>query len=94
MLQGSKIDGRKFRRQHSLGDHILDFYCPAERLAIELDGESHTSDAVTVRDRNKRLFVEAHGIRIIRFENHWVFDEPEYVLKRIRDNFGWWRNEE
>src|SRR5215470_7411657 len=36
-LQSSKLDGRKFRRQHSVGNYILDFYCDSERLAIELD---------------------------------------------------------
>jgi len=33
--------GRKFRRQHSVGRYILDFYCPSEKLAVELDGEDH-----------------------------------------------------
>ena len=36
-----KLKGRKFRRQHSVGSYVLDFYCPAEKLAIELDGEDH-----------------------------------------------------
>ena len=37
VLQKSQLDGRKFRRQHSVDGHILDFYCPSEKLAIELD---------------------------------------------------------
>ncbi|WP_240625652.1 endonuclease domain-containing protein [Spirosoma pollinicola] len=37
-LKGSKLAGRKFRRQHSIGLFVLDFYCPSERLAIEVDG--------------------------------------------------------
>ena len=37
-LKGSQLSGRKFRRQHSVGYFILDFYCPSEQLAIELDG--------------------------------------------------------
>jgi very-short-patch-repair endonuclease len=94
MLQGSKIDGRKFRRQHSLGNYILDFYCPAERLAIELDGASHASEQAGARDCEKRSFVEYHGIRVIRFENHWVFDEADFVLWRIRENFGWWKEKD
>ena len=43
IVQNAKLDGRKFRRQHSVGGYILDFYCPAERLGIELDGEVHFS---------------------------------------------------
>lgn len=41
LLKGKKLDGRKFRRQHSVNQYVLDFYCPSERLAIELDGEHH-----------------------------------------------------
>jgi very-short-patch-repair endonuclease len=40
-LQGSRLDGKKFRRQHSVGKYVLDFYCPECRLAVELDGEAH-----------------------------------------------------
>ena len=43
MIRGSRLDGRKFRRQHSVGLYILDFYCPAEKLAVELDGQVHSS---------------------------------------------------
>ena len=47
MLKHSNLGGYKFRRQQSVGSYILDFYCPSERLAIELDGDSHfTADAV------------------------------------------------
>jgi len=35
-IQNSKVEGKKFRRQHSVGNYILDFYCPSEKLAIEL----------------------------------------------------------
>ena len=42
-LQKSQLDGKKFRRQHSVGNYILDFYCPAEKIAIELDGMPHFS---------------------------------------------------
>jgi len=40
-LQNSQLSGRKFRRQHSVGNYVLDFYCPSERLAVELDGQGH-----------------------------------------------------
>ena len=39
-LQNRKLEGRKFRRQHSVGNYIADFYCSSERLVIELDGHS------------------------------------------------------
>jgi very-short-patch-repair endonuclease len=40
-ISSRKLAGRKFRRQHSVGNFILDFYCPSEKLAIELDEENH-----------------------------------------------------
>ncbi len=44
-LKSSQLYGRKFRRQHSIGNFILDFYCPSEKLAIELDGQIHVHSA-------------------------------------------------
>ena len=41
LLKNKQLDGRKFRRQHSVGKYVLDFYCASEHLAIELDGEHH-----------------------------------------------------
>ena len=92
-MQRSKLDGRKFRRQHSVGNYILDFYCPAERLAVELDGQVHRNDAAELYDYERRLFLNYYGIKVIRFENFLVFDELEYVLDRIKSFFGWWEQE-
>src|SRR6478672_5383470 len=69
ILKNSKVDGRKFRRQHSVGKYILDFYCPSEKLAIELDGEGHFTLPAVSYDANRRRYLERCGIRVIRFEN-------------------------
>ena len=90
MLKGSKLDGRKFRRQHSVANYILDFYCPAERLAVELDGQVHRDERAAIYDSERKLFLATYGIKVIRFENFLVFDEPDYVLLRISSFFGWW----
>ena len=89
-LKRSRLDGRKFRRQHSIGDYILDFYCPSERLAIELDGEVHRSDVARIRDDERKQFLNSYGILVIRFENRIVFEDPEFVVANIRHWFGWW----
>jgi len=49
-LQKSQLEGRKFRRQHSVGNYILDFYCPGEKINIELDGEYHIPEKDKKRD--------------------------------------------
>jgi very-short-patch-repair endonuclease len=88
MLQQKKLDGRKFRRQHSVGNYILDFYCPAERLAIELDGEVHNNVSAQEYDLERDLFLKHFGIKVLRFENRMVFEQPEMVLEAIRLEFG------
>jgi very-short-patch-repair endonuclease len=88
-LKASKLSGRKFRRQHSVGNYILDFYCDAERLAVELDGEVHKSDLAIEYDHTRKLYLNGLGIKVIRFENYLVFQETDYVLHRIESFFGW-----
>ena len=78
-----KLAGRKFRRQHSIGYFILDFYCPSEKLAIELDGEDHYWQEGIDKDLRKQLYLQEHGISTLRFENKLVFHDIEYVLKKI-----------
>jgi very-short-patch-repair endonuclease len=89
MLKNSKLEGRKFRRQHSVDFYILDFYCAMERLAIELDGQVHMSEKAQQYDHERSLFLEFYKIKVIRFENKVVFEEPEWLLEQIRSHFGW-----
>jgi very-short-patch-repair endonuclease len=87
MLKNSQLEGRKFRRQHSVGNYILDFYCPSEKLAIELDGARHFSGRGAAEDRERTAYLESKGILVIRFENKQVFDERDWVADMIRDSF-------
>ena len=89
LVKNSALDGRKFRRQHSVGKYILDFYCPTERLGIELDGEVHYNDVATEYDNERKLFLQQFEILVVRFENWLVFDEREFVVGTIRSFFGW-----
>ncbi len=86
-ISNKKLEGRKFRRQHSVGNYILDFYCPSEKLAIELDGEDHYWQEGIEKDLKKELFLQGHSIRVLRFENKWVFQDLEYVLRTIAKAF-------
>ena len=88
MLKNSQLEGRKFRRQHSFSGYILDFYCSSEKLGIELDGEVHFNEQAAQYDYERSLFLMYFGIRVLRFENKWVFEEPEWVISSIRDTFG------
>ena len=90
VLKSSGVDGRKFRRQHSVNSFVLDFYCASERLGIELDGEVHFTDTAREKDAERTWALKANRIKILRFENRLVFEDLEYVLHRIRSEFGWW----
>ena len=83
LLGKSRLQGRKFRRQHSIGPYVVDFYCAQERLVIELDGAAHDSARRVDHDRNRTRFLEELGLRIVRIENREVFDNPDGVLAYI-----------
>ena len=89
IVQNKNFEGRKFRRQHSVGNYILDFYCPSEKLAVELDGEVHFGDAAREYDRERKLFLEYYGIKVLRFENKRVFEDLGWMINVIKSNFGW-----
>ncbi|MEQ8477307.1 DUF559 domain-containing protein [Fulvivirga sp.] len=92
LLSGKKLEGRKFRRQHSVANYILDFYCPSEKLAIELDGQGHFEAAQAEYDRERDLFINHLGIKVLRFENKEVFEHPEALLEQVKAEFGWYVN--
>lgn len=83
VLKQSNLGGHKFRRQHSVGSYILDFYCPAKRLAIELDGDSHFTDDAIVYDRERTAYLNGVGIRVLRFLNSDVHENIEEVCERV-----------
>ena len=87
LLKSKQLEGRKFRRQYSVGNYILDFYCTSERLAIELDGAHHFTEEGMKYDEVRTAYLNSVAIRVIRFENKLVFDDPEYILKEIKSNF-------
>jgi very-short-patch-repair endonuclease len=78
-LRSKRLLGLKFRRQVILRGYIVDFYCPAKRLAIELDGLHHTSKRDGVRTRRIRKL----SIDVIRFSNEAVRNELPQVLHAI-----------
>ena len=86
-LKSSKLEGRKFRRQHSINHFIVDFYCPSEKLIIELDGQVHFNNTAEEYDMKRQKAIEDLGFTVIRFENKMVFDFLPSVLKDIKDQF-------
>ena len=83
-LRKSQLDGKKFRRQHSIGPYIVDFYCPECRVIVELDGEVHTGLLAIERDERRTEFLSRFGVQVLRFENHEVVENRERVVECIR----------
>lgn len=79
----TKPRGYKFRRQHPAGNYILDFYCHALKIAIEVDGNIHNEKGVQEADHKRQKNLEAEGISVIRFSNKEVVTNIEYVIEQI-----------
>ena len=84
ILKARQIGGLQFRRQFSIDNYILDFYCPAIRLAIELDGDYHYDADKHESDtcRNEEL-MRKYGIETMRIENKYVFTNPRGIENAI-----------
>lgn len=87
MLKNKQLDGRRFRRQFSIGNFIVDFYCPSEKIAVELDGAHHFTNSGSNDDFVRDEYLKSLGLVVLRFENTEVFKSPETVLNEIRNYF-------
>jgi very-short-patch-repair endonuclease len=81
-LRDRRLDGLKFRRQHGLGPFVLDFFCAAHGLVIELDGVIH--DYQVEQDAYRTEYLAQYGFRVVRFRNEEVFRDLPSVLDCIR----------
>jgi len=73
----------KFFRQYSIGPYILDFYSPAVKLAVELDGGQHNDCDSREYDATRSEYLNAQGIDVMRFWNHEVLQAIESVLAKL-----------
>ena len=79
-LRNSQLEGRKFRRQVPTGCYIADFFCPAARLVVEVDGITHASRA---SDAERDSWMQSQGLRVIRVLHDDVIANVEGVLAVI-----------
>ena len=82
-LKNSQL-GFKFRRQHSVGGYIVDFYCPAKRLVIEIDGSEHFKNENMEYDEVRTKFFDGLNIKTIRFSNFEINTNFNNVLESIQ----------
>ncbi len=84
-LKNKQLNNTKFFRQYSIGEYIVDFYCPKLKLVIEVDGDSHFSNEAIEYDEIRTTFFNTLKIRVIRFTNTEVMKNIEEVLNIILD---------
>jgi ATP-dependent helicase HrpA/adenine-specific DNA-methyltransferase len=82
-LRAGRFAGFKFRRQHPLGKHVLDFYCPTAKVSIELDGFQHGLPGQRWHDGEREKALASKGIEELRFWNHQWRANREAVLLEI-----------
>ena len=83
-LRNKQLSGLKFRRQHIIHTYIVDFYCPAAKLVIEIDGSVHEEQEDYDKARTQDL--SGRGYQVIRFRNKEIFADIERVLEIIYDS--------
>ena len=82
-LRNRKLSDYRFRRQHPIGEFVVDFFCYEAMLVIEIDGEIHDTSYQRERDIERKNILQGHGIREIRFRNEDVMNNLENVLAKI-----------
>ena len=83
VVKSKQLAGYKFRRQHPFGPFIVDFFCPAVGLVVELDGITHAGEVARERDAARTAYLERHGLRVIRFSDDAAVKSIEFVYERI-----------
>jgi len=84
-LRNRQLAGYKFRRQHPIGPQFADFACVDAALVVEIDGGQHFALDGQLADARRTAALEAHGFRVLRFDNRQVLTEIDGVLARILD---------
>jgi len=80
-LRGKKLNGVSFRRQHAIGNYIVDFCAIKQRLIVELDGSQHLEQEEY--DRERTDYLKSKGYKVIRFWNNDVMKDIQGVLRVI-----------
>lgn len=81
-LRNNKL-GYKFKRQYSIVNFVIDFYCAKVKLAIEIDGPIHKTKSSIDYDRHRTQYINSLGIKEIRFSNYQINMNMPFVINKI-----------
>lgn len=80
--------GVEFRRQHAIGEYIVDFICLEKNLIVELDGGYHFTDEQQIEEHKRSKYLNEYGYTVLRIKNEEVLSAPENVLKKVELAFA------
>jgi very-short-patch-repair endonuclease len=83
-IRKKRLSGIIFRRQHPIGQFIVDFNCHEAKLVIEIDSNIHDSDENIEHDENKTFELEKSGLKVIRFKNELITGNSDEVLEILQ----------
>jgi very-short-patch-repair endonuclease len=87
-IRRGQLEGFKFRRQHPVGPYVLDFFCPAARLDVEIDGYDHCIGDRPARDANRDRWLLSQGIRTLRIPARDVMQSVDGALAAIAEHLA------
>lgn len=82
-IRGKQIKGARFYRQKTIGNFVVDFYCPKAKLVIEVDGGQHYEENGKEKDKTRDEYLQKTGLRVLRFTNMEVLKNIEGVIGKI-----------
>ena len=80
-LRGNRLNGVNFRRQHAIGNFIVDFVSIKNKLVIELDGSQHLDQEEY--DAERTAYLESQGYKVIRFWNNQIMNDINGAVRSI-----------
>lgn len=84
LVRGGRIDGLKFRRQHPIGRHVVDFACDRLKLVLEIDGGLHDREEAALNDHLRQATLQELGWTVLRLRNEVALNEPERIADAVR----------
>ncbi|MFV8357340.1 vitamin B12 dependent-methionine synthase activation domain-containing protein [Flavobacterium sp. XS1P32] len=83
VLSNKGVEGFKFRRQHIIGEFIVDFVCLEKKLIIEVDGSIHNEPEQIEHDKNRTIWLESKGFKVVRYTNQQVLNNLNTTIVSI-----------
>ena len=83
LLRAKRFMNLKFLLQHVIAPYIVDFYCHELGLVLELDGSQHNTEDGRAYDAERTKFLEALGLKVVRYRNYEVLEQTDVVLEDL-----------